>query len=97
MLLQDQARAIAQNVKNTDNKKKALEEAGGTFRAPVTLTKMKKRNFEATYGDPQKADRISAGRVFTAGGESYPLKQVKVVPLNAARVPKSAPPLRLFR
>jgi transposase InsO family protein len=81
MLMQDQARAIEHNQKITDKKTKDLRDAG-TFRPQVTLNKFK-RNFQATYGDPQKVSRIENGRVYSTSGQDYPVKQVRVVPVSA--------------
>lgn len=97
MLMQDQARNIAHNMRLTERRKGALERAGGTFRAPVKLEKFKKRNFQATYGDPQTAAGVSMGTVQTAGGGEFPLKQIKVVPVGARRVAAKAAPKRLGR
>ena len=85
MLMQDQARAIQHNQKNVDRKKAALAESGGAFRPQVALGKFK-RNFQATYGDPQQMRKVEAGRVTTTSGETFPLKQIKVVPVGAAKV-----------
>jgi hypothetical protein len=85
MLMQDQARAIQHNQKNVDRKKAALAESGGAFRPQVALGKFK-RNCQATYGDPQQMRKVEAGRVTTTTGETLPLKQVKVVPVGAAKV-----------
>lgn len=85
MLLGDQAKALQQN--NRLNKKRE-EQLGrtDTFRPQeAKLTKFK-RNFQVTYGDPRKAHKVEAGRVHTATGESFPLKQVRVVPASARAV-----------
>ena len=81
MLMQDQARAIAHNQKNAANKEARLEQTD-TFRPQVTIGKFK-RNFQATYGDPQKVKKIEKGRVISTTGESHPLKQIRVVPAGA--------------
>ena len=85
MLMQDQARAIQHNQRNVERKTAALQEAGGSFRPQVALGKFK-RNFQATYGDPLQMRRVEAGRVTSTTGEIFPLKQVKIVPVNAAVV-----------
>lgn len=83
MLMQDQARGIEQNKKITDKKAEAV--LGNTFRPQLSIAKFK-RNFQATYGDPQQAARVEAGRVISTTGESYPLKAVKIVPAGAVGV-----------
>ena len=85
MLSQDMARNIAHNQRTTEQKQSALSTAGGTFRAQTAVNKYK-RNFQATYSHPQQAERVEAGRVYTSSGETYPLKQVKIVPVGATRV-----------
>jgi len=78
MLLQEQARGLTKN--HAQNAAKEAQLKGtGTFRAPVAMTTFK-RNFQATYGDPQEVHTIKAGRVHTTSGDSYPLKQIRVVP-----------------
>lgn len=94
MLLRDQAQAIAHNQRLHDKKKEALLDTG-TFRAPVALTKFKKRNFQATYGDPLEVDAVSMGRVKATNGQEFPLKQIKIVPATAKRVGVRAAPRRL--
>jgi transposase InsO family protein len=84
MLYQDQAAAIQQNQKVANARKARLEETM-TFRPQLELGKFK-RNFQATYGDPKTATSISAGRVKTGDGQSYPLKQIRVVPVGATAV-----------
>ncbi len=96
MLLRDQAQAIAHNQKLTNNRAAALEKTD-TFRAPVKLTKFKKRNFQATYGDPMEVSEVSMGRVVATNGQSFPLKQIKVVPATARRVGAKAAPRPLGR
>ena len=84
MLLQEQARALQHN--NALNEKRTAQlNQTKTFRPQMELTKFK-RNFQATYGDPKTAQSIRAGRVRTATGESFPLKQVRVVPATASSV-----------
>ena len=85
MLLQDQARALQHNMKLNKERERELARTGGTFRPQLELTKFK-RNYQATYGDPKTAQRVEAGRVHTAGGESYPLKRVRVVPAGSSAV-----------
>ena len=86
MMLQDQARAIAHNQNITKKRTQALNAAGGTFRAPIRVEKFKKRIFHATYGDPEQAASVAAGRVTTTTGNQYPLKSIKIVPATARRV-----------
>jgi len=88
MLMQDQARALQHNQKNADQKKSALR-AGGAFRPQVALGKFK-RNFQATYGDPKQVQKIEGGRITATTGETYPLKQVKVVPVGASAIDTSS-------
>lgn len=98
MLLQDQARALAENHRQTRKKTQALNDAGGVFRAPVKLDKFKKRIFHATYGDPQQVASVRAGRAVSTTGSEYPLKQLKVVPVTAKRVATTrAEPKKLGR
>ena len=53
MLMQDQARAIQQNKRVSETKAKAVQ-SNTTFRPQVQITNFK-RNYQATYGDPQQA------------------------------------------
>ena len=82
MLYQDQARAIQQNARVTKKRTAALE--GATFRPQLAITRFK-RNYQATYGDRRRATKVEAGRVHTAGGETFPLKRIKVVPTRLRR------------
>ncbi len=92
MLMQDQARAIETNAKNAERKTAALlQEGGGTFRPQVALGKFK-RNFQATYGDPKEVRSVQFGRVTATTGETYPLKQIKVVPVGAGAVQTTTTP-----
>jgi Integrase core domain len=86
MLMQDQAKNIEHNKKLNDRRTKALE-ATKTFRPQLEIEKFK-RTHQATYGNPEKAATISAGRVTTRTGESYALKQIRVVPVGAEEVGK---------
>ena len=79
MLQQDQARALNHNQRLTDRRKAQLEESGGHFRPQLAIGKFK-RNFQATYGDTQKAVQVQMGRVGTKTGATFPLKQIKIVP-----------------
>ncbi len=89
MLMQDQARAIQHNQKITEKKTAELQQAR-TFRPQAALTKFK-RNFQATYGDPQNVSRVENGRVYSTSGQNYPVKQVKVVPASSQSVPGARP------
>ncbi len=89
MLMQDQAKALQQNQKVADRKRTAVERTG-TFRPQIALGKFK-RNYQATYGDPEQVGSVGNGRVTSTAGNTYPLKQVKVVPANASRIRGSAP------
>ncbi len=89
MLMQDQAKALQQNQKVADRKRTAVERTG-TFRPQIALGKFK-RNYQATYGDPEQVGSMGNGRVTSTAGNTYPLKQVKVVPANASRIRGSAP------
>ncbi len=82
MLMQDQAKALQQNQKVADRKRTAVERTG-TFRPQIALGKFK-RNYQATYGDPEQVGSVGNGRVTSTAGNTYPLKQVKVVPANAS-------------
>jgi len=77
LLLQEQARNLKKNDAQNAAKEAQLKTTG-TFRPPVAVTKFK-RNFQATYSDPQEVHKIKAGRVHTKTGESYPLKQIRIV------------------
>ena len=79
MLQQDQARAIQHNKKLDERRKAKLEESGGHFRPQLEISKFK-RNYQAAYGDTQRAAGVEAGRVRTTSGASFPLKQIKIVP-----------------
>jgi transposase InsO family protein len=81
MLMQDQARAMQHNRTITKQKSAQLQEAGA-FRPQATLGKFK-RNFQATYGDPQTVSKIEGGRVYSTSGQNYPVKRVRVVPVSA--------------
>ena len=85
MMLQEQARGLKKN--NDQNAaREAQLKTTGTFRAQEAVTKFK-RNFQATYSaEPKKVDTIDRGRVRTATGESYPLKQIKIVPAGAGGI-----------
>ena len=86
MMMQDQARALEHNQQLGERRKAQLEHTG-TFRPQVALGKFK-RNFQATYGDPDNVRKIEAGRVHGFSG-TYPLKQVRVVPAGAGEVKTS--------
>ena len=85
MMLQEQARGLKKNNADTYAKEAQLKTTG-TFRPQVSINKFK-RNFQATYStEPEKVDKVEAGRVYTRKGESYPLKQIKIVPAGAGTV-----------
>ena len=79
MLMQDQDRAIETNERNAKRKTAAVHESG-MFRPQLALGKFK-RNYQATYGDPERVRSVNGGRVTSTSGNTYPLKQVKVVPV----------------
>ena len=83
MLMQDQARDLQHNKKVTETKAKAALE--NTFRPQVGVTKFK-RNYQATYGDPKTTAKVENGRVTATTGETYPLKQIKIVPIGSTAV-----------
>jgi transposase InsO family protein len=83
MMYQDTARAIKHNQRLTERRTAAVERTG-TFRPQTTLSRFK-RNFQATYGDPDNVRKVEAGRVHGVSG-TYPLKQIKVVPAGAGEV-----------
>ena len=84
MLMQDQAKAIQKNKRVSETKAKAVQN-NTTFRPQVAITKFK-RNYQATYGDPQQAAKVEHGRVTSTTGETFPLKTIKIVPVGAATV-----------
>ena len=94
MLMQDQARAIQHNKKITETKAKAALE--NTFRPQAQITKLK-RNYQATYGDPQQTARVEGTRVISTTGESYPLKQIKIVPAGSTAVTAATAHARKMR
>ena len=49
------------------------------------MTKFK-RNYQATYGDPKTTAKVENGRVTATTGETYPLKQIKIVPVGSTAV-----------
>ena len=83
-LMQDQARATQQNRRVSKTKAKAVQNST-KFRPQVAITKFK-RNYQATYGDPQQAAKVEHGRVTSTTGETFPLKTIKIVPVGAAAV-----------
>jgi len=84
MLMQDQARAVQHNQKAVQKRGTELEQTG-TFRPQVAISKFK-RNFQATYGDPEQVERVEGSRVYSTSGQNYPLKQVRIVPVGANTV-----------
>ena len=80
MLLQDNARKIKRNNDIAHIKERALQSAGNTFRAPITVDKAwTKRGFRSTYGPIVRATDITNGIITGSDTKRYELKQVKVV------------------
>ena len=94
MLMQDQARDLQHNKKITETKAKAALE--NTFRPQVGVTKFK-RNYQATYGDPKTTAKVENGRVTATTGETYPLKQIKIVPAGSVAVSAATTHARKLR
>ena len=80
--------------KNTETKAKAALE--NTFRPQVGVTKFK-RNYQATYGDPKTTAKVENGRVTATTGETYPLKQIKIVPVGSTAVTAATAHARKMR
>ena len=80
MLLQDNSRKIKRNNDIAHIKERALQTAGNTFRAPITVDKAwTKRGFRATPGPIVRATDITNGIIFGSDNKRYGLKQAKVV------------------
>ena len=84
MLMQDNARSVQSNANAVQKRGTELEQTG-TFRPQVAVSKFK-RNFQATYGNPEQVQRVEGSRVYSTSGQNYPLKQVRIVPVGAAAV-----------
>ena len=92
--MQDQARDLQHNKKITETKAKAALE--NTFRPQVGVTKFK-RNYQATYGDPKTTAKVENGHVTATTGETYPLKQIKIVPAGSTAVSAATTHARKMR
>ena len=80
MLLQDNSRKIKRSNDIAHIKERALQAAGNTFRAPITVDKAwTKRGFRSTYGPIVRATDITNGIITGNDSKRYELKQVKVV------------------
>ncbi len=60
------------------------------------MTKFK-RNYQATYGDPKTTAKVANGRVTATTGETYPLKQIHIVPVGSTVVTAATTHARKMR
>jgi hypothetical protein len=84
MLLGDEEKKMTHNKALGDRRTAALEQTK-TFRAPLPGSTGKfKRSYQATYGEPLQAADVKAGTVTDTTGNRYPLKNIKVIPVNSS-------------
>ena len=72
------------NTALTEKRTAALENTG-TFKAPLPENTGKfKRSYHATYGEAQQVASVRGGTVTDTQGKKYPLKAIKVIPVDSS-------------
>jgi len=85
MLLQDNARKFQANEKLKDKRVAALQESGGSFRAPLPEATSKfKRSFQPTFGPIMESRGVRGSTVTSQDGSKIDVKRIRIVPAESS-------------